>query len=70
MLGRVKLSDQLFEEARSAGETSGRSPEDQISHWVRLGRAIERSGLYTHLELTDLLAHGGVPETGTGDPSS
>jgi hypothetical protein len=61
MTGRVRVPDEIVEAARSAGEADGRSAEGQIAHWVRLGRVMERSGLYTHLQITDLLAHDRVP---------
>jgi hypothetical protein len=37
----VKLSDQLVDEARQAGEDNDRSLAGQIEHWARLGRAVE-----------------------------
>ncbi len=74
-MGRVKISDPILEAARLAGQTSGRSAEEQIAHWVRLGRSIERSGLYSHLELTDLLARSNTsgaeaPDQGDGASST
>jgi len=57
---RIRLPGPILEAARSAGAESGRPVEAQVDHWVRIGRAIERSGLYSHLELSELLARGDV----------
>jgi len=65
MPSRVRLPDPVVETARRAGAASGRDPEAQLDHWVRLGRAIERSGLYTHLQISGLLAR----DRASGDPS-
>ncbi len=40
----VKLSSELVEAARAEAELYSRSMTQQIEHWARVGRAIERSG--------------------------
>jgi hypothetical protein len=74
-MGRVRIPDPVLEVARLAGQTSSRSAEEQVAHWVRLGRSIERSGLYSHLEITDLLARCDIsgakaPDQGDGASST
>jgi hypothetical protein len=64
---RVQLPDPVFEAARVAGAAAGRDPDSQVDHWVRVGRAIERSGIYTYAEITYLLARDRAAESST-DP--
>lgn len=40
----VKLSDELVESARGESSLWSRSMTQQIEHWARIGRALERSG--------------------------
>ena len=45
-MGRaVKLSDELVESARLESEIYSRSMTQQIEHWARIGRAVERTGV-------------------------
>lgn len=39
----VKLSDELVESARFESEIFSRSMAQQIEHWARIGRAVERT---------------------------
>jgi len=52
---RIRLSDQIMRDLTGEADRNGRTVEDQLAHWVWLGRVIERSGFFSHLELTDLL---------------
>jgi len=40
----VKLSDELTSAARAESEVWSRSMTQQIEHWARIGRAVERGG--------------------------
>ncbi len=40
----VKLSDELASAARAESEVWSRSMTQQIEHWARIGRAVERGG--------------------------
>lgn len=40
----VKLSDELVESARAESSVWSRSMTQQIEHWARIGRSLERSG--------------------------
>ena len=47
-MGRaVKLSEELVESARHESEIQSRSMTQQIEHWARIGRAVERTGQYS-----------------------
>lgn len=43
----VRVSSPLVEAAREAGMVMGRTVADQVSHWTRLGRAVEAAGART-----------------------
>ena len=54
MAQSVKIADDtLVDDARVMAELQSRSLAGQITHWARIGRAIERSGpvSYTHLDV-------------------
>lgn len=36
----VRISDQLFAEAKRAAEANACSPSEQIEHWARIGHAV------------------------------
>ena len=37
----IRLSDELFEDAKQTGEAMHRSPPQQIEHWAQIGRVLE-----------------------------
>ena len=45
MSSAVKLQDDLIESARSEAKLWSRSMTQQVEHWARIGRAIERARL-------------------------
>jgi hypothetical protein len=47
MSSAVKLSDELVEAARAESAVWSRSMTEQVEHWARIGRAIERSGAFS-----------------------
>lgn len=55
MAQSVKLADDLVAAARREAELHSRSVAGQITHWLRLGRAIEQSGAYDHARVTAAL---------------
>lgn len=55
MAQSVKLSDDVMATVRREADLHSRSVAGQITHWLRLGRAIEQSGAYDHKRLTDAL---------------
>ncbi|WP_323040023.1 TA system antitoxin ParD family protein [Gemmobacter sp.] len=63
MAQSVKFADDaLIDEARAVADLQSRSLAGQITHWARIGRAIERSGNFDHLKLSRVLA-GQLPTT-------
>ena len=55
MAQSVKLADDVMAAVRKAAELHSRSVAGQLTHWVRLGRAIELSGAYDHARVTAAL---------------
>jgi hypothetical protein len=54
----VKLGDDLMALIRRESELHSRSVAGQITHWVRIGRAIERSGNFDYAKISAALAGG------------
>ena len=48
MAQSVKLADDIMKIIRRESELQSRSVAGQIAHWVRIGRAIEKSGNFDH----------------------
>jgi hypothetical protein len=55
MAQSVKLPDQLMALVRQESQLTSRSVAGQIAHWVRIGRAIERSGAFDYQRIMDAL---------------
>lgn len=55
MAQSVKLADDVMAAVRREAELHSRSVAGQLTHWVRLGRAIEQSGTYDHARVTAAL---------------
>ena len=55
MAQSVKLADDIMAVVRREAEIHSRSVAGQITHWVRLGRAIESGGTYDHARVTAAL---------------
>lgn len=55
MAQSVKLADEIMTAIRGEAELQSRSVAGQITHWVRLGRAVETSGSFDHARLTAAL---------------
>ncbi|MFC0205334.1 ParD-like family protein [Novosphingobium soli] len=56
MAQSIKLSDDIMRIVRRESELQSRSIAGQIAHWVRIGRAIEKSGNFDHARITAALA--------------
>lgn len=49
----AKLADDAFiDDARAGSEIQSRSLAGQITHWARIGRAIQRSGHVDHTKIS------------------
>ncbi len=55
MAQSVKLSDDLVDLARQEAELHDRTVSNQVTHWMSIGRAIERSGIYDYTKIASLL---------------
>lgn len=51
----TRISQDLFESARAAGEASSRSAAQQLDYWARLGRELEASPGMTVGEIARIL---------------
>jgi hypothetical protein len=56
MAQSVKLSDEIMRAVRHESELQSRSVAGQITHWLRIGRAIEKSGNFDHARIAAALA--------------
>ena len=56
MAQSIKLADDVMALVRREADLHSRSVAGQITHWVKLGRAIERSGRFDHARITAALA--------------
>ncbi len=55
MAQSVKLADDIMALIRREADLQSRSVAGQITHWVRIGRAIERSGSFDHARINAAL---------------
>lgn len=55
MAQSVKLSDDVMALVRREADLHSRSVAGQITHWLKIGRAIEHSGGYDHARITAVL---------------
>lgn len=51
----ARIDDEVFASAQIAGDVSGRSTAQQVSHWARIGRELERSRVVSAREVTEVL---------------
>lgn len=56
MAQSVKLNDDLMGVIRRESELQSRSVAGQIAHWVKIGRAVEKSGNFDHAHISAALA--------------
>ena len=56
MAQSVELSDEVMALVRCEAELQNRSVADLITHWLRIGRAIEKSGDFDHARISAALA--------------
>lgn len=62
MAQSVKLADDVMALVRREADLHSRSVAGQITHWLKIGRAIEHSGSYDHARITAAL-EGGLDTT-------
>lgn len=63
----TRISGELFEAAKAAGEIQSRSAAQQLDHWARIGRELEASPMITHgaidKVLTGQASYDSLPDT-------
>ena len=67
MAQSVKIPDDIMAEARLEAELQNRSLSDQIVHWVRIGKAVERSNAFSHDRINAVLTEQAPTTTLTGE---
>lgn len=55
MAQSVKLADDIMALVRREADLHSRSVAGQITHWLRIGRAIEQSGSFDYTRITAVL---------------
>lgn len=55
MAQSVKLADDIMALVRREADLHSRSVAGQITHWLKIGRAIEHSGRFDHARITAAL---------------
>ena len=63
----IKLADEVMEMARRESEVQSRSLTGQITHWVKIGRAIEQSSAFDYARVRAALDGAVSPDTLSGD---
>ena len=58
MAQSVKLADDIMALVRREADLRSRSVAGQLTHWIKLGRAIERSGNFNYARITAALEAG------------
>lgn len=66
MAQSVKLADDIMALVRREADLHSRSVAGQITHWMKIGRAIEHSGSFDHARITAAL-EGSLDTTQLGD---
>ncbi|MEP2828067.1 ParD-like family protein [Parvibaculum sp.] len=56
MAQSIKLADDIMKIVRHESEMQSRSVSGQVAHWVRIGRAIEKSGNFDYARITAALS--------------
>lgn len=51
----IRIDDGVYASAKAAAPAMDRSAAQQVSHWARIGREIERSREILHREIADVL---------------
>jgi len=62
MAQSVKLSDDVMSVVRAESGLQSRSVAGQITHWINIGRAIEKSSTFDHRQINAALAGNLTPD--------
>ena len=67
MAQSIKISDEEMEVVRREAKLASRSIAGQITHWMRIGRSIERSPQFTYTHIREALEGRRSPDSLTGE---
>ena len=67
MAQSVKLGDEIMAAVRRESALQSRSVAGQITHWINIGRAIERSGSFDYARINEVLAGAVSPDALTAE---
>lgn len=67
MAQSIKISDEEMEAVRKEAELSSRSLSGQVTHWLRIGRSIERAPEFNYTRVRQALAAELSPDALNGD---
>jgi len=67
MAQSIKLADDIMTSVRREAELQSRSLAGQVAHWVKIARAVERSGTFDYRRIEDALEARLSPDELTGD---
>lgn len=67
MAQSIKISDDEMDLIRREAELSSRSIAGQVTHWMRIGRSIERAPEFTYEHVRDALNGKRSPDALTGE---
>ena len=67
MAQSVKISDEEMQLVRREAQLSSRSIAGQITHWMRIGRSIERSPSFNYADIRDALEGRRSPDELSGE---
>lgn len=67
MAQSVKLSDDVMTHVRKESGLQSRSVAGQVTHWINIGRAIEKSSTFDYQRINDALQAALSPDDLTAD---
>jgi hypothetical protein len=67
MAQSVKLPDEIMAAVRRESKLQNRSLAEQITHWLRIGRAIEKSSTFDYQHISDALKAALSPDELTSE---
>lgn len=67
MAQSVKLADDVMSVVRRESSLQSRSVAGQITHWINIGRAIEKSGSFDYQHISETLAGARSPDDLTAE---
>ena len=62
MAQTLRLDDAIMNELRQEAELHSRSLAMQAQHWMRIGKAVERSRAYSFDDIVEVLSHESNPK--------